>query len=113
MAPGQRFECTTHQDTITGYLQDIDEVPCGEVSILLEEGQFSFICKGRVTVTVKGTIAAQDCQIDVQITGGTPGVGGAMQVLIDTLLKYFPYDKLCFEQAEIGDGELFVSGYAR
>jgi hypothetical protein len=113
MAPGQRFECTTHQDTITGYLQDIPEVPCGNVSILLEEGQFSFVCEGRVTVTVKGTIEAQDCQIDVEITGGTPGVGGAMQVLIDTLLNYFPQDKLCFERAELADGELIVSGYGR
>ena len=113
IAPGQRFECTTHQDTITEELRNIPEVPCGDVLVLFEDGQFSFICKGRMTVTVKGAIAAQDCQIDVQITGGTPGVGGAMQVLIDTLLNYFPYEKLCFERAELVDGELIVSGYGR
>jgi hypothetical protein len=113
IAPGQPFECTTHQDTITEELRSVPEVPCGDVSILFDGGQFSFICEGRLTVTVTGTIAAQECQIDVQITGGTPGVGGAMQILIDTLLNYFPYDKLCFERADLADGELIVGGYGR
>ncbi len=113
IAPGQPFECTTHQDTITEDLRSVPGIPCGNVSVLFEDGQFSFICEGRVTVTVTGTIAASDCQIDVQITGGTPGVGGAMQILIDSLLKYFPYDKLCFERAELADGELIVGGYGR
>jgi hypothetical protein len=111
IAPGQLFECTTRQDTITEELRNVPEVPCGNVSILFEDGQFIFICEGRVTVTVTGTIAARECQIDVQITGGTPGVGGAMQVLIDALLNYFPYEKLCFERAELSGGELIVSGY--
>ena len=113
IAPGQPFECTAHQDTITEELRTIPEVPCGDVSILFENGQFSFVCEGRLTVTVTGTVAAQECQINVQITGGTPGVGGAMQILIDTLLNYFPYDKLCFERAELADGELIVGGYGR
>jgi len=113
IAPGQPFECTTRQDTITEELRSVPEVPCGNVSILFDDGQFRFICEGRLTVTVTGTIAAQECQIDVQITGGTPGVGGAMQILIGTLLNYFPYDKLCFERADLADGELIVGGYGR
>ena len=113
IAPGQPFECTTHQDTITEYLQSVPEVPCRNVSVIFEEGQFSFICEGQIKVTIMGTIKAQDCQIKVDITGGTPGVGGAMQILIDALLRYFPYEKLCFERAELVDGELIVSGYGR
>jgi hypothetical protein len=113
IAPGQPFECTTHQDAITEELRGIPEVPCREVSVLFEEGQFSFICEGRLKVTVTGRITARECQIDVEITGGTPGLSGAMQILIDTLLSYFPYEKLCFERAELTDGELIVSGYGR
>ena len=113
IAPGQPFECTTHQDMITEELRGIPEVPCRDVAVLFGEGQFSFVCEGRLKVTVIGRITAKDCQIDVEITGGTPGLGGAMQVLIDTLLKYFPYDRLCFERAELADGELIVSGYGR
>lgn len=113
IAPGQPFECTTHQDAITEELRRIPEVPCRDVSVLFEAGQFSFICEGRLRVTVTGRIAAKECQIDVEITGGTPGLGGAMQILIDALLKYFPYEKLCFERAELADGKLAVSGYGR
>jgi hypothetical protein len=113
IAPGQPFECTTHQDTITEELRGIPEVPCRDVSVLFEDGQFSFICEGRLKVTVTGSIKAKECQIEVEITGGTPGLGGAMQVLIDTLLRYFPYEKLCFERAELADGELIVGGYGR
>jgi hypothetical protein len=112
IAPGQRFECTTHQDTIVEQMKSVEQVPCEEVSVVFEDGRFSFTCKSRVNVTVKGSIAAHECELKVDIEGGLVG-GGLMEVLIRTLLKNLPYDKICIEEAELTDGKFRVRGYGR
>jgi hypothetical protein len=112
IAPGQRFECATHQDAITEQMKSVEQVPCEDVIVVFEDGQFSFTCKSRVNITVKGAISAQECELKVDIEGGLVG-GGLMEVLIRTLLKNFPYDKICIEEAELTDGKLIVRGYGR
>jgi hypothetical protein len=82
------------------------------VWVVFEDGQFSFTCKSRVTITVKGTITAQDCELQVDIEGGLVG-GGLIEVLIRMLLQYFPYDRICIEEAELSDGMFMVRGYGR
>jgi hypothetical protein len=111
MAPGQRFECATHQDAIAEQMKSVEQVPCEDVSVVFEDGQFSFTCQSRVNVTVKGAISARECELKVDIEGGLGG--GLMEVLISTLLKNFPYDRICIEDAELVGGELIVRGYGR
>jgi hypothetical protein len=112
IAPGQRFDCATHQDAIVEQMKTVEQVPCDDVVVVFEDGQFSFTCKSRVNITVKGSITAQDCELKVDIEGGRVG-SGLMEVLIHTLLKNFPYERICIEEAELSDGELRVRGYGR
>jgi len=112
IAPGQRFECTTHQDAIVKQMKSVEQVPCEDVLVVFEDGQFSFTCKSRVNITVKGAITAQECELRVDIEGGLVG-GGLMEVLIRTLLKNLPYDRICIEEAALLEGEMTVRGYGR
>jgi len=112
IAPGQRFECTTHQDAIVEQMKNVEQVPCEDVLVVFGDGRFSFTCKSRVSITVKGAITAQECQLKVDLEGGLVG-GGLMEVLIRTLLKHLPYDRICIEEAELTDGEFRVRGYGR
>jgi hypothetical protein len=93
-------------------MKSVEQVPCEDVSVDFADGKFSFTCKSRVNITVKGAITAQECELQVDIEGGLVG-GGLMEVLIRTLLKNFPYDKICIEEAELTDRKLIVSGYGR
>ena len=105
--------CTVHQDKMTEQLQNIPDMPCSEVSMTLDDGQFVFTCKMGIQIRASGAVQVDNCQLDIEITEGTLGAADVVQLLIDQLLPKLPYEKICFDQATIDDGQLVLAGYGR
>ena len=88
-------------------------MPCSEVSITFDDGQFTFECKMAITIKASGTVTVDNCQLNVQITEGMIGVTEVFQLMINQMLPNLPYDKVCFDQIAIDDGQMELAGYGR
>jgi hypothetical protein len=113
IAQGQRFWCTSYQDQINEQIRSAPDMPCSEVAITLDNGQFTFECKMGIKIRASGTVTVDNCQLDVQITEGTIGVSEVFQLVIKQLLPNLPYEKVCFDQIVIDDGQMELAGYGR
>lgn len=113
IAQGQRFRCTAYQDQLNEQLRDVQDLPCSDISIALDDEQFTFTCQVGIEIKGSGVVQVNNCQVDIQITEGTIGFAEALQLLVDNLLPKLPYEELCFDQVAIDDGQMELAGYGR
>jgi len=60
-----------------------------------------------------GELSVQDCRATMDIVRGTPGFTQVVQTLLDQYVVLLPYDRVCVEEATVGEGVLTVSGYGK
>ena len=113
LMPGQAFACTVSQEALNEQLRQQPDLPCSDVGVTLTDGEIRLVCQMGIRLTATGTVDVQDCRMSITIVKGTIGFTQVVQTLLDEGLLLVPYDKVCVEQATVGNGEIAVSGYGR
>jgi hypothetical protein len=113
LAPGQRFECTVRQETLTALATSYEDSPCSETRFTLDNGEIRVECRMGVTMSATLAVRAQGCRIALQVLKGTMGFKNVVQELIETQFNAIRYDDICMEQIVVDDGRISVSGYGR
>jgi hypothetical protein len=81
--------------------------------VTLTDGEIRLVCQMGIKMTATGVVDVQDCHMVITIVKGTIGFAQVVQTLLDEGLLLVPYDKVCIEQATVGDGVIAMSGYGR
>jgi hypothetical protein len=113
LAPGQRFECTVRQETLTALANSYEGSPCNETRFTLDNGEIRVECRMGVTMSAAVAVRAQSCRLVLQVLKGTVGFKKVVQELIETQVNAIRYDDVCVERAVVDDGSISVSGYGR
>jgi hypothetical protein len=113
LAPGQGFECTVQQETLTALANSYADSPCNETRFTLDNGEIWIECRMGITMNATLAARAQGCRIGLQVLGGTMGFRKVVQELVETQFNVVRYDDICVEQVIVDDGRIFVSGYGR
>jgi uridine kinase len=112
-APGQRFECTVRQETLTDLANDYEESPCSETLITLDDGKIEVACWMGIKMSATLEAWSEACRIELRVVKGTMGFTQAVESLIATYFDVIRYDTVCVDQLVIDDGEVYVAGYGR
>lgn len=113
LAPGQRFECTVRQETLTTLANSYEQSPCSEIRVRFDDGEIQVTCRMGLTMSAAIEAKAQECRIALRVLRGTIGFKAIVQELIATQFNVIRYDDICVEQVAVDDGEAYVAGQGR
>jgi hypothetical protein len=113
LVPGQPFECTIPEKTLTDLANSYEASPCSETNIALDDGEIRIDCRMGLVMSATLSARAQDCRLALQVTTGTFGFTGVVQGLIETQLDTIRYDEVCVEQVDVDNGNLTIAGTGR
>ena len=113
LAPGQSFTCSVTDDELVDQIAKVPDLPCSDVQIAFDDGEIQVSCRMGIRLTAVGELSVQDCRATMAIVRGTPGFTQVVQTLLDQYAVLLPYDRVCVEEATVGDGVLTVSGYGK
>ena len=110
LAPGQRFECTIEEATLTDLANSYSESPCSSTRFQLDNGEIQVTCQMGLTMNATITAQARNCRVELEVVRGTFGFTGVVQNLIQTQFDAVRYDEVCVEEVVIDDGEVYIAG---
>jgi hypothetical protein len=113
LAPGQRFECTIRQETLTALAESYEDSPCTWTRIALDDGEINVQCQRGLTMSATLSARAKECRLELQVLRGTLGFAGVIQRLLDTQFNAIRYDEVCVNKVDIDDGNAYIAGYGR
>jgi hypothetical protein len=114
LAPGQAFICTIDQGQLTEELDSRPENPCSSTDVTFgADGQIHVTCRIGLTLQAAAVVEVNDCRMNLRIVSSTFGFGQLIQGLIDENQELVPYDQICVDDAEVGQGEITVRGHRR
>jgi hypothetical protein len=111
--PGQHFECTVRQETLTDLANDYEESPCSETLITLDNGKIEVACWMGIKMSATLEAWSEACQIEIRVVKGTFGFTQVVEDLIATYFDVIRYDTVCVDQLVVDDGEVAIAGYGR
>jgi hypothetical protein len=113
LAPGQRFECTVREETLTDIANGYPDSPCSDIRVTLDNGEIRVECRIFFVVNAALVARAQDCRLALDVVSGTPGFTNVVQEMIRTQFDTIQYDTICAESVTVDDGRITVSGVGR
>lgn len=113
LAPGQPFECTIRQETLTALANRYEQSPCNETYIWFDEDEIVVECRRGLTMSAVIEAQAQECRVTLRVLRGTFGLKAIVQELIASQLDVIRYDDICVEQVTVGNGEAYIAGRGR
>jgi hypothetical protein len=113
LAPGQRFECTIQEETLTDLANSYAESPCSETRFKFDNGEIEVQCHMGLAMSAALEAQVQDCRVALRVLRGTFGFTGIVQEMIRTQFDNIRYDSVCIEQVDVDDGAATIAGHGR
>jgi hypothetical protein len=113
LVSGQSFTCSVSDQELVAEIAKVPDLPCSNVQVAFTDGEIQVSCRMGIRLSAVGEITVQNCQATMQVVRGTPGFTQVVQALLDQYASLAPYDRVCVEEATVGEGVLTVSGYGK